>query len=217
MLNRACTIKPKRFVGFRQGCNTILSDYANIQTMKKFILSFAVIIAFAFYALLSSTRSQSSGSNNTVATAQVPASETPAPVITEAPVATEPNPAPTVTTPKTHPKSTTTKAPATPTPVASVQASGKFKDGTYTGDSVNVYYGNVQVSVTIQNGALADVQFLQYPNENNTSMRKSNMAMPILKSEAITAQSANVNSVSGASETSKGFKESLTSALSQAS
>jgi uncharacterized protein with FMN-binding domain len=80
-----------------------------------------------------------------------------------------------------------------------------------------MYYGVVQVKAVVKNGALASVQFLQYPNDRQESLRKSQHAMPILSSEAVSAQSANVDAVSGASETSAAFVQSLSSALSQAS
>jgi uncharacterized protein with FMN-binding domain len=95
-------------------------------------------------------------------------------------------------------------------------SSGKYKDGRYVGTSVNVFYGNVQVAAIISGGRISDVQFLDYPKDRETSIQKSNMAMPILKSEAITAQSANVDAVSGATATSGGFVESLSNALVQA-
>ncbi len=88
-----------------------------------------------------------------------------------------------------------------------------YNDGDFTGNSVDAYYGNVQVKVSITNHLISDVQFLQYPNDRGTSIQVSNMSMPILKSEAIKAQSANVNIVSGATQTSQGFIESLKSAL----
>ena len=95
--------------------------------------------------------------------------------------------------------------------------SGKYKDGTYTGGVADAYYGNIQVQVTIANGKISDVTFLQYPNDNRTSHFINSQAMPLLKSEAIQAQSAQVDAVSGASQSSKAFRESLSSALTKAS
>ena len=92
-----------------------------------------------------------------------------------------------------------------------------YTDGTFTGDVADAYYGNIQVQTTIQNGKIVDVQFLQYPNDRSRSVSISNRAMPILKSEAISAQSANVDIVSGATESSRAFIQSLGSALAQAS
>ncbi len=92
----------------------------------------------------------------------------------------------------------------------------KYRNGSYTGSIVDVYYGNLQVQAIISGGKLADVQFMQYPSDRQTSLRKSQNAMPILKSEAIASQNAQVDAVSGATETSKGFVQSLSNALAQA-
>lgn len=97
-----------------------------------------------------------------------------------------------------------------------IASSGQYKDGTYTGISANAYYGNIQIEAVINGGKLADVQFLDYPRDRRTSIRINNQAMPFLKQEAIHAQSANVDTVSGASDSSGAFRQSLASALSQA-
>ncbi len=104
-----------------------------------------------------------------------------------------------------------------PSPTSSNQKKqGTYKDGTYTGNTEDAFYGNVQIQVTISNGKITDVQFLQYPNDRRESMQISNYAMPSLKQEAIQAQIANVDIVTGATQTSQAFIDSLTSALSQA-
>lgn len=99
---------------------------------------------------------------------------------------------------------------ATPTP------SGMYKDGTYTGGVADAFYGNIQVQAVITGGRLTDVVFLQYPNDNGTSISINTQASVYLKQEAIAAQSANVNIVSGASDSSIAFQQSLASALAQA-
>ncbi|MCL4338312.1 FMN-binding protein [Patescibacteria group bacterium] len=104
---------------------------------------------------------------------------------------------------------------ATPQPTVQ-QNSGQYKNGTYTGSVEDAYYGNVQVQVNISGGRITDVTFLQYPNDNGTSRFINSQAMPYLKDEAIQAQNANVNIVSGASDTSMAFQQSLANALSQA-
>jgi uncharacterized protein with FMN-binding domain len=91
-----------------------------------------------------------------------------------------------------------------------------YKDGTYTGPQVDAYYGLVEVQVQIQQGKIANVQFLQYPNDRNTSVRINSIAMPYLEQEAIQAQSAQVNIISGATLTSEGFMMSLDAALKSA-
>jgi uncharacterized protein with FMN-binding domain len=94
---------------------------------------------------------------------------------------------------------------------------GGFKNGSYTGGAADAQWGNVQVKITIQNGRLTNVQFLQYPNHRDRSVEINNYAMPQLTSEAIQAQSSQVDIISGATDTSEAFMQSLGDALSQAS
>ncbi len=91
-----------------------------------------------------------------------------------------------------------------------------YKDGSYVGDAVDAYYGNVQVKAIVTGGRVADVQFLQYPNDRQNSVYINSQAMPYLTREAISAQSAQVDIVSGATDTSIAFERSLSLALSQA-
>jgi uncharacterized protein with FMN-binding domain len=91
-----------------------------------------------------------------------------------------------------------------------------YKDGTYDGSVDSAFYGNVQVAAVIQGGKITDVQFLQYPSDNEHSHEVSNFALPTLKQEVIQSQSANVDAVSGATATSQAFQQSLASALAQA-
>lgn len=88
-----------------------------------------------------------------------------------------------------------------------------YKNGVYTGAISDAYYGNVQVRATISNGKITKVEFLDYPHDRSTSAAINNQAMPMLQSEAIKAQSANVDIISGATMTSSAFQESLSSAL----
>lgn len=90
---------------------------------------------------------------------------------------------------------------------------GQFKDGTYTGPVTDAIYGQLQIIAVVQNGQLTDVQFPVYPNNAGHSMQISQNALPILKQEAIAAQGANVNVVSGATQTSEAFQQSLAAAL----
>jgi uncharacterized protein with FMN-binding domain len=103
-----------------------------------------------------------------------------------------------------------------PTTANNTVASTQYKDGTYTGSVDNAFYGNVQVSATIQSGKITAVNFLQYPDESPNSLYVNTSAIPYLKQEAIKAQSSNVNVVTGATYTSQAFVQSLSSALSQA-
>lgn len=97
-----------------------------------------------------------------------------------------------------------------------VTSSGTYKDGTYTGSAADAFYGNIQVQATISGGKITNVQFLQYPDEQGRSVEINQQADPMLTQEAIQAQSANVDIVSGATDTSQAFIQSLTSALDQA-
>ena len=106
---------------------------------------------------------------------------------------------------------------ATPIPpTATTQNQGQYKDGVYTGPTVDAFYGIVQVQATVQGGKLTDVQFLDYPQDRRTSQAINRQAMPWLTQEAIQAQSAYINIISGATLTSQAFAQSLYTALNQA-
>ncbi len=141
-----------------------------------------------------------------------------------------PTPAPTPK-PKRKPKSTPVPAPVpkpTPTPApapvpapipapAPVPVVKKtYNDGSFDGSVADAYYGYVQVRAIIRNDKIVDVQFLQYPNDRGTSIEINSQAMPYLTQEAIQAQSSNVDIVSGATQTSGAFRESIASALAKA-
>ena len=110
-----------------------------------------------------------------------------------------------------------TKISPTPTIQLPNQLKGRYKNGQYTGDVADAFYGIVQVKVVVEDGKITDVKFLDYPRDRRTSVEINTQAIPLLKSEAITAQDANVDIVSGATQTSMAFIESLKSALKKAS
>jgi uncharacterized protein with FMN-binding domain len=113
------------------------------------------------------------------------------------------------------PPTATTPAPAqTSTGGGSTTSSGK--SGTFTGDTVNTQFGPVQVKITVKAGKLTDVTPLQLTTDGGRSVQISNYAAPILRSEVLAAQSANVSSVGGATYTSQGYLSSLQSALDKA-
>jgi len=91
-----------------------------------------------------------------------------------------------------------------------------YRDGSYTGSVDDAQWGFVQVKAIITNGKITDVKFLQYPNDRERSIYINSIADPQLTSEAIQAQSANVDIVTGATDSSLAFIQSLTDALSQA-
>ncbi|SRR5258708_35588923 len=104
-----------------------------------------------------------------------------------------------------------------PAASSSPSTSANYKDGSYTGNvSSASMYGDVQVKAIISGGKITDIQFLQLPDAPGHTTEVSTVSSPILKQEAIQAQSAHVNLVSGATQTSQGFIDSLQSALDQA-
>jgi uncharacterized protein with FMN-binding domain len=98
----------------------------------------------------------------------------------------------------------------------STQTVDTIKDGSYAGSAEDAFYGTVQVKAVIQNGKITDIEFLQYPNDRSESVQINQNAIPTLKQEAIQKQSANVDIVSGATQTSDAFNQSLADALVQA-
>ena len=104
-----------------------------------------------------------------------------------------------------------TQAPATTAPATTSKTS---INGTFTGPSINVNYGNVQVKITVVNGRITDAVAVVAPSGKND--RYTNMSVPTLKKQTLAAQSANIQGVSGASYTSYGWYTSLQGALAQA-
>jgi len=86
----------------------------------------------------------------------------------------------------------------------------------FNGKVVETRYGPVQVQAQVSGGKLVDVAVVQYPDGDGKSLRINSRALPTLRSEALSAQSANVDTVSGATYTSDGYARSLQSALDEA-
>jgi uncharacterized protein with FMN-binding domain len=96
---------------------------------------------------------------------------------------------------------------------ARLAANTPYHDGSYTGPAYNTYYGPVQVQVNIQNGRVISVDVPQYPADRRASQRINSRALPMLESEVISAQSARVNIISGATLTCEAYLRSLDAAL----
>ncbi|QNE45050.1 FMN-binding protein (plasmid) [Frigoribacterium sp. NBH87] len=99
---------------------------------------------------------------------------------------------------------------------SSPAATTGLTDGTYTGTAVSTRYGTVQVQVTISGGTFGDVTALHLTDDDGRSVQISARAAPVLAQEAVAAQSASIDTVSGATYTSDGYLQSLQSALDQA-
>lgn len=87
---------------------------------------------------------------------------------------------------------------------------------TVTGPSVDTRWGPVQVAITVDGGTITDVQVVDYPSENHKDQVINARALPVLVSETLDAQSAEIDMVSGATITSEGYLESLQAALDEA-
>ncbi|TSC85088.1 MAG: hypothetical protein G01um101413_472 [Parcubacteria group bacterium Gr01-1014_13] len=167
--------------------------------LKKIIFSSFVVLAVVAYAVYQRLggANQDLGLKLDVSSTtlvSIPTTtETPVPVISKKPAQTPP--------------------PVKPTPQPPKEEKGQYKNGEYLGPSVVTIFGNVRVSAVISSGKLTDVKFLEFPNDRPTSINISNESLPRLRTEAIIAQSAKIDMVSGATQTSEGFIESLASAL----
>ncbi|MEU2617063.1 FMN-binding protein [Streptomyces sp. NPDC007157] len=94
-------------------------------------------------------------------------------------------------------------------PVTTPSTSGTAASGTVVqGTTVNTEKGPVQVQVTFDGDRITAVKMLQQPDHPQTSA-----AVPVLISETLKAQSADIDTVSGATVTSDGYRESLQAAI----
>jgi uncharacterized protein with FMN-binding domain len=107
----------------------------------------------------------------------------------------------------------TAKAAAAPKPTAAAVA--KTPNGQYAGSIVTEQYGAVQATIVTTNGKITNV-LISAPQDNPRSAGINQQAVPILKSETLQAQSASINSVSGATFTSNAYIQSLQAALAKA-
>lgn len=101
---------------------------------------------------------------------------------------------------------------------SSSTGSSGYKDGTYTGKSIATQWGNVQVQVTVSSGQISNIIMLKSTSSDGAgrSHQIDSIAEPSYISEAKSANSANIQAISGATETYDGFTNSLQNALTQA-
>jgi uncharacterized protein with FMN-binding domain len=98
--------------------------------------------------------------------------------------------------------------PAAPASTPSVSSSGGTTTTVVSGSTIDTEKGPVQVEVTFDGDEIASVRMLQQPNHPQTTA-----AVPKLIEETLQAQSADIDTVSGATITSDGYKESLQAAI----
>lgn len=187
--------------------------------MKKLSIAALIIGAFVFYSFL---HAQSTGAvldpktladaATAVTSPTAPAAGTTAGTATTSAAADPPSPTAATTAAEAQPTATNTPTPQ-PTPTT---PGGHFKNGSYTGTVADAQWGYVQVKAVISGGKITNVQFLQYPNDRSRSVYINSIADPELTSEAVQAQSAQVDIITGATDSSYAFIQSLSDALSHA-
>lgn len=192
--------------------------------VKKIVLSSSIIVLFALYAL--QKQAQPAGqalhvaalapSATSVAVGRPPSTAIAAFARVSPSVPAPVRPTPPAGAALTKARSTQTPRATATVPAPTATASGAYRDGSYAGSQADANWGTVQVLAVITNGQISDVQFSQFPNHRNRSKEINSQAMPLLTQEAIQSQQAQVDVVSGATDTSDAFIQSLASALSQA-
>jgi uncharacterized protein with FMN-binding domain len=91
--------------------------------------------------------------------------------------------------------------------------SGSAGSGTYDGSVAQTRWGPVQVRIVVAGGKITNVSTLQVPSGNSRDQQINARAVPILNREAVAAQSARIDTVSGATVTSDGYRNSLQAAI----
>jgi uncharacterized protein with FMN-binding domain len=91
-----------------------------------------------------------------------------------------------------------------------------LQDGSWPGSAVYTEYGFVELKITVANKRITDVITVDFPQDRAESRETSGNAVKKLRAEALSAQSANINSVSGATDTSAAYKQSLQAAINTA-
>ena len=103
--------------------------------------------------------------------------------------------------------------PATATPAPTHAAAGSTLVRSAAGQVVQFGYGELNVRVTVNGSHITGISVTDLQTAEPTSQQISEQAIPMLRSEVLSAQSANVNGISGATFTSRAYVESLQAAL----
>ena len=118
------------------------------------------------------------------------------------------------TAPSTTPSSAAPTS-ASPSPTKT-RAATSSATRTIQGDAEDTRYGPVQVAVTLTGSTITSIAIVQVPDQEQRDVEINDYAVPILTQEALKAQSAKIDMVSGATYTSQGYLTSLQSALDKA-
>ncbi|MFG1651903.1 FMN-binding protein [Micromonospora sp. NPDC049275] len=125
------------------------------------------------------------------------------------------SPKPTRTTARPSGTKTTAKAPSAPRTTTKAPQSTTRR---VTGSEVKNEYGYVQVQIVVSGNKIVDVVTLQLPSGGESDIHSGDVRTMYNGSggEVVQKQSANLNTVSGATETSNSYKQSLRAAIEQA-
>lgn len=92
----------------------------------------------------------------------------------------------------------------------------QLHNGTWQGDPKANEYGTVQVAIVVTNGKITDVKVLDFPRTDPRSAQINSTALPRLRSSALAAQRSDIDTVTGATVTSDGYRQSLQAAIDRA-
>lgn len=161
-----------------------------------------LVLLFSYHTSTSSDAATASGIVATDTNTGTTPTPTPTPT---------PSTAPSTSSATPTPSETSASPEASQTPTAQAAAAG-----TFTGQAINTRYGPVQVQITVESGKITKSVVTQVPWTDRKDQEINSQAVPILNSEAVAAQSANIDMVSGATYTSEAYLQSLQSAIDQA-
>jgi len=117
-----------------------------------------------------------------------------------------------VVTPSASPAAAGTSAPTLPRPATTATRAASTKRVTANGSAVSTRYGDIQVQIVVTGTEIVKATAITYSTQGRDGEINS-YAIPALQNETVTAQSANIDNVSGATYTSDGYRQSLQSAL----
>jgi uncharacterized protein with FMN-binding domain len=120
-----------------------------------------------------------------------------------------------VTTPNSNPLATPRAplSPAVPSDLPATPVAASTAVVVVNGSSADTQYGPVQVQLKIRSGRILSATAIDYPQGSQTDQEINSQAIPILQHETVQAQSAHIDTVSGATFTSGGYLQSLQAAL----
>lgn len=111
------------------------------------------------------------------------------------------------------PRTSTTAGRTAPSPAARPTATPPVSTVVVNGSRVDTQYGPVQVQITLRGGHIIKADAIDYPQSSGRDQEINSQAIPQLNQETVQANSAQIDTVSGATYTSGGYRQSLQSAL----